>query len=73
VEVLALVATGLGNAAIAQKLYISEATVKVHMRHIFEKLGVNSRTQAALHPAARKAYYATSEISAQAPPGARSA
>jgi ATP/maltotriose-dependent transcriptional regulator MalT len=71
-EVLALVATGLGNAAIARKLYISEATVKVHMRHIFEKLGVSSRTQAALHPAARKAHYATSEISFQAPSDARS-
>ena len=43
-EVLALVAVGLANAAIAQKLYISEATVKVHMRHIFEKLCVSSRT-----------------------------
>jgi LuxR family transcriptional regulator, maltose regulon positive regulatory protein len=71
-EVLALVATGLGNAAIARKLYISEATVKVHMRHIFEKLGVTSRTQAALHPAARKAHYATSEILPQAPSDARS-
>jgi LuxR family transcriptional regulator, maltose regulon positive regulatory protein len=71
-EVLALVAIGLGNAAIAQKLYISEATVKVHMRHIFEKLGVSSRTQAALHPAARKTHYATSEISAQEPLDARS-
>lgn len=72
-EVLALVAVGLANAAIAQKLYISEATVKVHMRHIFEKLGVSSRTQAALHPAARKAHYATSEISAQAELDARPA
>ena len=60
-EVLALVAIGLSNAAIAQQLYISKATVKVHMRHIFEKLGVRSRTQAALHPAARRAHYATSE------------
>jgi LuxR family transcriptional regulator, maltose regulon positive regulatory protein len=71
-DVLALVAIGLGNAAIAQKLYISEATVKVHMRHIFEKLGVSSRTQAALHPVARRAHYATSEISSQTPPDARS-
>jgi DNA-binding NarL/FixJ family response regulator len=62
-EVLALVAIGLSNAAIAQQLYISEATVKVHMRHIFEKLGVRSRTQAALHPAARRAHYAISETS----------
>jgi ATP/maltotriose-dependent transcriptional regulator MalT len=59
-EVLALVAIGLSNAAIAKRLYISEATVKVHMRHIFEKLDVQSRTQAALHPAARRVHYATS-------------
>jgi ATP/maltotriose-dependent transcriptional regulator MalT len=67
-EVLALVATGLSNSSIAQELYISEATVKVHMRHIFEKLGVRSRTQAALHPAARRAHYATSEISPDSKP-----
>jgi LuxR family transcriptional regulator, maltose regulon positive regulatory protein len=67
-EVLALVATGLSNFSIAQELYISEATVKVHMRHIFEKLDVRSRTQAALHPAARRVHYATSEISTDAKP-----
>jgi ATP/maltotriose-dependent transcriptional regulator MalT len=58
-EVLGLIAAGLTNAAIAQQLYISEATVKVHVRHIFDKLGVRSRTKAALHPAARRARYAT--------------
>jgi DNA-binding NarL/FixJ family response regulator len=60
-EVLSLVAGGMSNNAIARHLYISEATVKVHLRHIFEKLGVRSRTQAALHPAARRARYATSD------------
>ncbi|MCC7450865.1 MAG: hypothetical protein IT324_25850 [Anaerolineae bacterium] len=46
VEVLRLIADGLSNAEIAQKLYLSVGTVKVHIRHIYEKLGVNSRTQA---------------------------
>jgi LuxR family maltose regulon positive regulatory protein len=60
-EVLGLVANGLSNHDIAQKLYISTATVKVHLRHIFEKLGVRSRTQAALHPLGRRTCYATTE------------
>jgi DNA-binding NarL/FixJ family response regulator len=47
-EVLGLIALGLSNDAIARRLYISTATVKVHVRHIFEKLGVHSRTEAAL-------------------------
>lgn len=47
-EVLALVAEGLTNKEIAKTLFISEATTKVHVRHIFEKLGVRSRTEAAL-------------------------
>jgi ATP/maltotriose-dependent transcriptional regulator MalT len=45
-EVLALVAEGLSNRAIAGRLFISDVTVKVHVRHIFEKLGVRSRTEA---------------------------
>jgi DNA-binding NarL/FixJ family response regulator len=61
-EVLGLVANGLTNAAIAERLYISEATVKVHVRHIFDKLGVRSRTKAALHPAAQRARYATATV-----------
>ena len=46
-EVLSLVAQGLSNAAIGTELFISPVTVKVHVRHIFEKLGVNSRAAAA--------------------------
>jgi DNA-binding NarL/FixJ family response regulator len=45
-DVLTWVARGASNKEIAQHLHISEATVKSHLLHIFEKLGVNDRTQA---------------------------
>ena len=47
-EVLALVRAGLRNREIATTLFISEVTVKAHLRSVFEKLGVRTRTQAAL-------------------------
>jgi len=47
-EVLELVRQGLSNRQIARTLWIAESTVKVHVRHIFEKLGVASRTEAAV-------------------------
>jgi ATP/maltotriose-dependent transcriptional regulator MalT len=47
-EVLSLVAAGMTNREIGQTLFISPVTVKVHVRHIFDKLGVKSRTAAAL-------------------------
>jgi DNA-binding NarL/FixJ family response regulator len=47
-EVLALLRRGLTNRQIAQALWITESTAKVHVRHIFDKLGVRSRTAAAL-------------------------
>ena len=45
-EVLNLIAEGLSNDAIARKLFLSTGTVKVHLKHIYSKLDVNSRTQA---------------------------
>jgi DNA-binding CsgD family transcriptional regulator len=47
-DVIALLHDGLSNAQIAQALWISESTAKVHVRHILRKLGVRSRTEAAL-------------------------
>ena len=47
-EVLTLLARGLTNAQIARHLFITESTVKVHVHHILEKLGVRTRLQAVL-------------------------
>jgi DNA-binding CsgD family transcriptional regulator len=47
VEVLALVAEGLDNAGVAQRLFISSKTASVHVSNILAKLGATSRTQAA--------------------------
>ncbi len=46
-EVLRLVAAGLSNAAIAERLIIAPGTVKRHLHNIFTKLGASSRTEAA--------------------------
>jgi DNA-binding NarL/FixJ family response regulator len=46
VEVLHQIAGGNRNQDIAQRLFISEETVKVHVKHIMEKLGASDRTQA---------------------------
>jgi len=46
VEVLSLLAQGHRNAAIADKLFISERTVKVHITNLFRKLGLSDRVQA---------------------------
>jgi len=48
-EVLRLLAQGQSNKEIAQTLQIVEDTVKTHVKHILSKLGVQSRTQAALY------------------------
>ena len=54
-EVLICVAEGISNAEIAERLYISEPTVKTHITRIFQKLGVTKRTQAAAFYHQRKA------------------
>jgi DNA-binding NarL/FixJ family response regulator len=46
VEVLGQIAGGNRNRDIAEQLFISEETVKVHIKHIMEKLGASDRTQA---------------------------
>lgn len=46
IELLELLASGASNKEIARSLFISEATVKTHLVHIFGKLGVDSRTAA---------------------------
>lgn len=46
-EVLGLIARGLRNREIADVLFIAQSTTKVHVRHVLEKLGVRTRTEAA--------------------------
>jgi NarL family two-component system response regulator LiaR len=45
-EILALIAQGLSNREIAEKLFVSENTVKTHSSRVFDKLGARRRTQA---------------------------
>ena len=60
-EVLRLVARGQANKQIASSLFVSEKTVKAHVSSILMKLGVQSRTQAALH-AVRTGLVSTEEL-----------
>ena len=45
-EILELIARGMSNREIAEKLFVSENTVKTHSSHLFDKLGAKRRTQA---------------------------
>ena len=45
-EILALIASGLSNREIADRLFVSENTVKTHSSRLFDKLGAHRRTQA---------------------------
>ncbi|BCW08693.1 MULTISPECIES: response regulator transcription factor [Micrococcaceae] len=54
VQLLELLATGMGNRAMAKQLFISEATVKTHLVHIYSKLGVDNRTAAIAVAAQRR-------------------
>jgi DNA-binding NarL/FixJ family response regulator len=47
-EVFELIAQGLSNSEIAERLVLTEGTVKTHVKHIFEKLEVRDRTQAVI-------------------------
>jgi DNA-binding CsgD family transcriptional regulator len=51
-EVVRLVSEGLRNDAIARRLFIAPGTVKVHLTHIFAKLGVTTRAELAAQAAA---------------------
>ncbi|MFD9303920.1 response regulator [Streptomyces sp. NPDC060048] len=53
-EVLQLVADGLSNQQISKQLFLSQATVKSHLVHIYAKLGVDSRTSAVAAAATRR-------------------
>ena len=52
-QVARLVGQGLRNDAIARRLFIAPGTVKVHLTHIFAKLGITTRTELAAQAAAQ--------------------
>jgi DNA-binding NarL/FixJ family response regulator len=51
-EVLKMAASGLRNKEIADRLYLSQRTIEGHLSHVFNKLGVGSRTEAVVYAAA---------------------
>ena len=48
-EIVRMIAEGLRNKAIAERLSISEGTVKIHLHHVYEKLGLDGRLELMLH------------------------
>jgi DNA-binding NarL/FixJ family response regulator len=67
-EVLGLIAAGLRNAEVAAELSVSLNTVEFHVRHILDKLGVRSRTEAVLR-ARSLGYVVPDDLAYSAPPG----
>lgn len=64
-EVLLLLAEGISDREIGERLHIEEVTVKVHTGSLYAKLGVNNRTQAGLlvlHEQLRQAHATTTEL-----------
>ena len=61
-EVYDLVCLGLSNREVAGKLFISEATVKVHLHHVFDKVGIRSRTALAMNAVHERVRQATSTM-----------
>jgi DNA-binding CsgD family transcriptional regulator len=62
-EVYDLLCEGHSNVEIARRLFISHATVKVHVRHVYDKLGIRSRTAIALSAASRRSHAAPTATS----------
>ena len=61
-EVYELLRQGLTNREIAELLFIAEGTAKLHVQHVFNKLGVRSRKAIAIQAALERSTQATSAI-----------
>jgi len=67
IEVLEQVVAGQRNREIGKRLFISEETVKIHLKHIMEKLGAKDRTHAAAIANQRGIVRFDSDVSEKAP------
>jgi len=68
-EALALVATGMPNKAIAEALFVSENTVRTHLKAVFRKLGVTNRSQAVARALGDESFATrTSDVKGGSPP-----